>query len=492
MAAIPEPAFRALLADCSRSTFTAFVADLWRAQGNEVQRDGDRLIVGDEVLLPVQDPGTAPPDDGRLVVASSVDSDADAIGAGALHEMLLYGLDRDRATALFEDHFGRPIDDDWSDLIEDSPFGDAGTSADDELASAEETPTGEPAAVGESGTDEEASAEDADPETNDDAEDDEPPPVVPASARSLVRSLGETVPRDREGITALARNWRVVAAVVLLLVVAAGGWWGLFVHEPAPETPSELPFEATDTTFPVDDSYRVVARLHTTVDGETYSITGTRTFVPGDPSVTLIRWSYGGPDGRTTVVSYERNGSFTRQTWMNAADYRSFRDAYRDSEEFVRAVDATRTVYTADRDGVSAGTVFGTDVPLSMLAQVPYERRGTTGYDGQEVVRYVAEPGWVTRAYGLLGDRRATWVRTTNGEVLVAPDDGRVLHADVEATVVDAETWWDALTGPGSGMTVRYRVESDVERPEAPPWVEEIETQGNRTRDGRTLAPLKG
>lgn len=476
MAAVPEPAFRALLSDCSRSTFTAFVAALWRAQGHEVERAGDRLLVDGEVLLPVRDPDAEPPENGRLVVAGTVDSDADAIGAGTLHEMLLYGLDRDRASAVFEEHFDRPIDDDWSDLLEDSRSADAAADTTDEPASAEARSTEGAEPIDGLDTPEEGE-EDSDTVADDEAESSEPPPVLPAPARSLARSLDGAIPRDREGIVALARDRRVLAVVLLVLAVSAGGWWGLFVHHPAPQAPNELPFEAADATFPVDDSYRVVARLHTTVDGETYSITGTRTFVPGDPSVTFIRWTYSGPDGRTTVVRYEHNGSYTRQTWRNAADYRSFRDAYRDTEEFVRAVDATRTVYTADPDGASTGAVFGTDVPLSMLAQVPYEQRGTTEYDDREVVRYVPEPGWVTRAYGLLGDQRATWVRTTNGEVFVDPEDGRVLHADVEATVVDAETWWDALTNPGSGMTVRYRVESDVERPAAPPWVEEIDTE---------------
>lgn len=478
MAAVPEPAFRALLSDCSQSTFAAFVAALWRAQGSEVERDGDRLLVDGEVLLPVQDPDAEPPEGGRLVVAGSVPPDTDAIGAARLHEMLLYGLDRDRAAAVFEAQFGRPIDDDWSDLVEDSQSADAAA----ESESPEERSTGKPEPIDDPETSEDA-------EESDGTEPSEPPPVLPASVRSLVRSLGDAAPRDREGITALARDRRVLAAVCLVLAVSAGGWWGLFVHQPAPQTPNELPFEAADATLPVDDSYRVVARLHTTVDGETYSITGTRTFVPGDPSVSLLRWSYSGPGGRTTVVRYERNGSYTRQTWRNAADYRSFRDASRDSEEFVRAVDATRTVYTADRDGAHTGAVFGTGVPLSMLAQVPYERRGTTEYDDREVVRYVPEPGWVTRAYGLLGDRRATWVRTAEGEVLAAPDDGRVLHADVEATVVDAETWWDALTGPGTGLTVRYSVESDVERPATPPWVEAMNTENETDSTVETPTP---
>jgi hypothetical protein len=476
MAVVPRSAFRALLADCSRSTFVSFVTALWRAQGYEVDRDGDRLLVGDEVLLPVTDAGRAPPDEGRLVVAAPLDSTDDAIGADALHERLLYGVDRGRAAVLFEEHFGRPLDDDWTDL-EAEPRGAKGASHSARQSHAQgRTPSeGTPSEPPEdSSTGESDSTATGEPGS---AASDDPPPVLPALVRSCVRTLGDAVPRDREAVGRVVRDRRVLAAAVLVMVVLGGAWWGVFVHQPAAETLSATPFETTDATYPVDGTYRVVARFRTTVDGNTYSIRGTRTYAPGDPPVTLVRWTYGGPNGRTTVVRYERNGSFTRQTWTNPSEYRSFRDTHRDDEGFVQAVDATRTVYTADRDDVDGDAVFGAALPLSTLGQVAYERRGTTTHGGREVVRYVPESGWVTRSYGLLGDRQTTWVRTASGEVLVDPDDGTVLYADVDATVVDADRWWGALTGLGTGLTVEYEVQSGVERPERPPWVEETQRQ---------------
>lgn len=481
MAVIPRSAFRALLADCSRSTFASFVTALWRAQGYEVDRDGDRLIVDGEVLLPVTDAGREPPDGGRLVVAAPLESADDAIGADALHERLLYGVERDRAAVLFEEHFGRPLDDDWTDLGEGPRDADgASRSAPQSQGRGRDSSEDDALETGEEPRTEDLSTGDPDSAAAGDpgrAAVDEPPPVLPAPIRSFVRSLDDAVPRDREAALTVARDRRVLAAAVLVVVASGGAWWGLFVHQPAAETPSAAPFETTDATYPVDGAYRIVARFRTTVDGETYSIRGTRTYAPGDPSMTLVRWTYRGPSGRTTVVRYERNGSFTRQTWTTAAEYRSFRDAHRNSEEFVRAVDATRTVYTADRDDVDGDVVFGLGLPLSTLGQVAYERRETTTHDGREVVRYVPESGWVTRSYGLLGDRQTTWVRTASGEVLVDPDDGDVLYADVDATVVEADTWGSALTDRGTSLTIRYEVQSGVERPERPPWVEEVKRQ---------------
>lgn len=473
MAVVPRAAFRTLLADCSRSTFADFVADLWRAKGETVGREGERVVVDDEVLLPVLDPGDEPPDDGRLVVARRTGSDADAVGADSLYEMLLYGVDRERAAAVFEAHFGRPLDDDWSDLVEEHATEQRTPSAGEDTSDRESSEGSKRSTDG---------SGEAEPETDGTAARVDPPPMVPARVRALVLSLDDAVPRDREAVARMATDRRVLAAALLVVVLSGGVYWGLFVHQPAGETPSDVPFETTDSTYPLDDAYRVVAQFETTVNGETYSTSGTRTHAPGEPSMTLVRWTYGGPDGQTTVVRYERNESFTRQTWTNTAEYRKFRDMHRSDEGFVRAVDATRTLYTTDRDVASGTAVFGNGLPLSMLKQLSYERRGTATHDGREAVRYVPESGWVMRTYGLLDDRQVTWVRTATGEVLVDPDDGDVLRADVEATVVDADTWVDALTGPGTGLAVEYEVQSGVERPAQPPWVDEIESRRAESR----------
>jgi len=441
MPPVPEATFRALLTERSREAVAAFVADLWRARGAQVTREDDRLLADGRELRVVEDPaGATPPDDGVVVAATPPGPGAgdDVLGPADLHGMLLYDAPRERAAALFEDHFDRPLEGDWS---APEPGGSSSSPGADGASTADETVA---------------------------------TPVVPATLRRPLLAAGARVPRDAASLRSAARDPRVAVVAVALLVVMAGTWVGLFVHRPAPARPSAVPFSAADAGLPVDGTYRVEGELETTVDGATFSIEGSRTYAPGDPSAALARWTYGGPSGRTTVVRYEGNGSYTRQTWTNASDYRRFRAARSDDEDFVYAADAARAVYAADSSVVGDDPDPAGGFPLSVLAQLPYERRGTTTYEGRTVVRYVPETGWVTRSYGLLDDRRTTWVRAATGEVLVAPDGGVVLHADVEASVVSAETWWGALTRPGSDLDLRYSVRPGVDRPRPPPWVDGI------------------
>jgi len=126
MAPVPPAAFRELLAERSRSSFAAFVADLYAARGREVTRDGGRVVVdGDRVLAPVGAPadgtalgeadaavGDAESTAPTLVSATPTD-DAAAVGPDDLRRMLLYDVPRDRAAALFERHFDRALDGEW-------------------------------------------------------------------------------------------------------------------------------------------------------------------------------------------------------------------------------------------------------------------------------------------------------------------------------------------------------------------------------------------
>jgi hypothetical protein len=120
MPPVPEAAFRELLADCSRSEFADFVADLWVARGRPVSREGDRLLVdGDAELRPVVDPewGDLAPDD-DLVVVAAVEAPPAApdavVGPAELRRVLLYDVPRERAAELFERHFDEPLAGEWS------------------------------------------------------------------------------------------------------------------------------------------------------------------------------------------------------------------------------------------------------------------------------------------------------------------------------------------------------------------------------------------
>jgi hypothetical protein len=452
MAPVPEATFRTLLADLSREAARGFVADLWRARGFDVTReDGHLLADGRELRVVSGDAEQTPPEDGLVVsTTSSPAADDDAVvGPGDLHRMLLYDVPRDLAADVFETHFGRSLDGDWP-----APAGEAVTAG---------------AADGDTSDDERV------------------PPVLPRSLRRLLVGVAGPLPRDREAARTAIRDLRVLVAVAALLLLAPAGVWGLTVHEPAPASPSAVPFSATDSGLPVDGRYQVVASLHTRVNGATFSVAGSRTYAPNDPAVALARWTYDGPHGQTTVVRFVGDGSYTRQSWTNVSDYRSFRERRRGDPDFVQAVDATRSVYSADPDDTSPDPDPVGGVPLSVLAQLPYERAGTTTHAGRPAVRYVPGAGWVTRSYGLLDDRRTTYVRAATGEVLAAQGDGAVLYAEVEARVVSADTWWAALTADGAELTVRYTVRTGVDRPRSPPWVQSVER--NMTGGNQSAAP---
>lgn len=128
--AVPAPdAFADHLTTLSADAFASFVADLWRARGKEVRREGDVLIAGDgdetRRLLPVvrrRFRGIDPKPDDIEEVHVVVDRDGAAeavttdqgvryVGPDELRSMTLYGIDRDDAEDLFRAYFDRPVDD---------------------------------------------------------------------------------------------------------------------------------------------------------------------------------------------------------------------------------------------------------------------------------------------------------------------------------------------------------------------------------------------
>jgi hypothetical protein len=124
MAPVPDDAFADLLANRSRAAFADLVADLWAARGFEVTHEGNHLVIdGERPLVPVVDGADERPavvdlaGDGQsdpLVVSDTPATDSGVVGPVELRRMLLYDVPRDRATAVFEAHFDRPLDGDWS------------------------------------------------------------------------------------------------------------------------------------------------------------------------------------------------------------------------------------------------------------------------------------------------------------------------------------------------------------------------------------------
>lgn len=130
MSVVSPAAFHRLLGSLERAELEAFVADLWDARGWETTRqDGvvvarggpaderQRLVCvtgtpadgGDPVPAALDPDVVVSATDGERVGAAARSLDARFVGPDDLRAMVLYGLDRAAAGALFEAHFGRSL-----------------------------------------------------------------------------------------------------------------------------------------------------------------------------------------------------------------------------------------------------------------------------------------------------------------------------------------------------------------------------------------------
>ncbi len=502
MAPLSESAFRSLLADCERSAFADFVAGLWRARGREGERVGDRIVADGRELRPVVDPDEQPPEgsvdsDREVVLVTATpppeDASATVIGPGDLYRTLLDDVPREWAGDLFEAHFGRPLDDESA----------AEETSDGEPTDAESTET-EPAG------DEPANGETSDGETTDgqpahESADEEPTGNGPVDGESpdddhggaaestVSASTGPTTGASPEGTTTRGRDEgrrgfgevtdstgededeegrfgtlgiAVTAGVVVLVVTAS--LWALFLYQPDAQ-PTDSPFTVDDP--PVDGSYRVVSQMESVSDDDAIRVESSGTYVPGDPEVVVLRRTMGDEYDGSTFVTYVRgDASYRRQTWSNASVYQERRANYdrRRSIDLVRASNSTQSVYWIENHSDLGAEDLSDGLSVTPLSILPYERAGTTTYQGRDVVRYVPGTGWVGSDSGTPEAR----IHSASGEILVDAETGSLLYADVDATYVPARTWGEALFESDVDLSVEYRVETDADRPEAPPWVQ--------------------
>ncbi|MFB6229484.1 MAG: hypothetical protein ABEH88_13215 [Halobacteriales archaeon] len=140
---MPEPvqltpdALASLLADLEDRGFVAFVADLYERTGHETEQRGnlvttvapgsdrERLLVWTDDRTRIERLfGTDPPDpdteeidavvsrerDATTAAAIAEEVDADHLGTAALHDRLLYAMDRETCRDLCQDHFGRAVE----------------------------------------------------------------------------------------------------------------------------------------------------------------------------------------------------------------------------------------------------------------------------------------------------------------------------------------------------------------------------------------------
>lgn len=125
MAVVSRESFGRLLASMDGADLAALAADLWSARGHETTVEGSRVVIDDGTVIrcvpsrgrrgpdsPIRDP------DVDVVVTAREAAETDRSVPGdrprvvdpeGLRGMLLYGVDRETASGLFETHFDRPI-----------------------------------------------------------------------------------------------------------------------------------------------------------------------------------------------------------------------------------------------------------------------------------------------------------------------------------------------------------------------------------------------
>lgn len=280
----------------------------------------------------------------------------------------------------------------------------------------------------------------------------------------------------------LPRGLRVPVLLVVVLAATTAGGWALSGHDPAPTSPERPAFlSAPGEPLPApaeNRSYRMTARARsTTASGlEEATVVRQREYVPGQRVVVVDSQVVTGDDDVVQSTTYRLGDRrFVRRTFADAAAF----EAAVDRGSVARLDETSLTTYSVRRDaGESAGIEPGE--ALTDLYALRYERTGETTYEGQRVVVYEATDGWTTRQR-IDGepDAESLYVRQATGRVLVDPEDGAILLADVEGSVVRADSWADVLTGDARTVSVEYRVETGVERPDRPAWVEPF-VEGSR------------
>lgn len=262
------------------------------------------------------------------------------------------------------------------------------------------------------------------------------------------------------------------------MVVVAGVGWGLFVHDPAPAEPNRPAFlspPGEPLEPPTDnESYRLTARFQSTDPSVNDMVVRQREYVPGRQPV--VKDSQVASDGEIVQSVTYRTGSrkYTRETFDDA---RSFR----------RSLDGER-VAAADRTSLTAYELDAAEAPpasiepkqaLEKLYLLGYEKAGQTTVDGETVDRYVPVSGWTTTAREDGSGHRTLYVRRAEGEVLVDPEDGAILRSEVSASIIEADTWADVMTGNAYSISVEYEVDTGIEEVRRPPWVRTL----NESRD---------
>lgn len=276
--------------------------------------------------------------------------------------------------------------------------------------------------------------------------------------------------------TSASTRGRASVVVVVAMLIATAVAWGLFVHDPAPNDPQRPAFlSAPDEPLPAptnSEPYEVTATLKSNYpEVEQTNVVRTKVYYPdGEPVVkdTQLATGEGPVVQRTTYQRGDRE--YVRATYDDPTAFRQ----HVDEENVVLSDPASLTYYEVDRTSEVSADIQPRRA-LEGLYLLRYEKRGETTYKGHEVVRYEAVSGWTTSQSFGDGDAESIYVRQADGEVLVDEQTGAILKADVTGSFVKADNWADVMTHDSYSVTITYTVDTDVEPPSEPPWVDSLE-----------------
>lgn len=272
---------------------------------------------------------------------------------------------------------------------------------------------------------------------------------------------------------------RAAALVMAVLVVATV--LGLFVHRPAPVQPDQPAFLGPpDGRLPPPTSgpYTATARLETYRPGAERQAVWTRTYAPGETPVVKEAVTLAGEEGPVQRVTYRRGRrEYVRATFSERETFER-----RLGSNVVRTDRSALTYYRVEPAAAPPAAAIEPPSQLRPLWLFTYDRRGTTSYRGELVVRYVPTPGWTVTDPAGPGER-SQYVRAASGEVLVAPETGAILKADVSGRIVPASNWAEATVRRGYAVSLKYRVTAGADRPAEPPWVQGLQETPD-VRDG--------
>lgn len=274
-----------------------------------------------------------------------------------------------------------------------------------------------------------------------------------------------------------------LAAAVVVAVGTAGVWY-LFV-----DTPSVTDGDLNATTPPLETSsppqrYTVSANvtvrsLSNDSERSAWSVGSAYDAETGQHR----RWLYSSTPrqnfSETTYQHYENDTTitYTRYRTTDEAAFRrrvaSVRDDRNTGNETLRIENDSRTYYHREGEsGRRLDTGIG-NVPLGPIYAIPYERTGTTTFEGATVETYAPIDGWVDTSDA--DTDPDTYVYATDGRVYVDPETGWILRADLrlstKRTEMRAGRWFGQ---EGERTRLEYRFDTALEEtPLRPAWVTE-------------------